>query len=103
MINRNDIKRLIEAHGVEETLDICFEECGELVQAISKAKRKRRSFDDAHADHISYELRTEMADVLICMEMLKEIFDISDHKMEIHTKHKMRRNMRRIGEADEQL
>lgn len=92
MINREDIKKLIEAHGAEETLDICFEECGELIQAISKAKRRQRA--GRTIDH--YNLLGEIADVLICVELLKEFFDIDDFAVEAIVKEKMKRNLKRI-------
>ena len=99
MIDRNDIKRLIDAHGVEETLDICFEECGELVQAISKVKRACRS--ENRLVEAQAGLLEEMADVLICMEMLGEMFAISQSNIDAVVGIKMVRNMKRIGEANE--
>ena len=94
MIDREDIKRLIEAHGVEETLDICFEECGELVQAISKMKRACRSEEGIAKAQAG--LLEEMADVLICMEMLGEMFAISQSNIDAMVGIKMVRNMKRI-------
>ena len=92
MINKEDIKKLIEAHGVEETLDICFEEFGELIQAISKAKRKQR----AGRSIDWYNLLEEMSDVLICIELLKETFTITDFAIETEVEKKMKRNLKRI-------
>ena len=94
MIDREDIKRLIEVHGVEETLDICFEECGELVQAISKMKRACRS--ESRLVEAQAGLLEEMADVLICMEMLGEMFAISQSNIDAMVGIKMVRNMKRI-------
>ena len=98
MIDRKDIKSLIEAHGVEETLDICFEECGELVQAISKRKRACRLEEGVEKAQIN--LLEEMADVLICMEMLGEIFAISPSNIDAVVGIKMVRNMKRIRETE---
>ena len=92
MINKEDIKKLIEAHGEEETLDICFEECGELIQAISKAKQLQRA-----GKRLNYHnLLSEMADVLIIIEMLKEYFDIANAYVETMVDMKMKRNLERI-------
>ena len=98
MIDRKDIKSLIEAHGVEETLDICFEECGELVQAISKMKRACRS--EKGLTEAQAGLLEEMADVLICMEMLGEIFAISPSNIDAVVGIKMVRNMKRIEKGE---
>ena len=92
MINREDIKKLIEAHGVEETLDICFEECGELIQAISKAKRLQRA-----GKRLNYHnLLSEMADILIIIEMVKEHFNLADEIVDRMINIKMERNLERI-------
>lgn len=98
MIDRNDIKKLIEAHGTEETLDICFEECGELAQAISKIKRAYRSRERIAESELN--LISEMADVLIIMEMLKEIYVISDGVVEAAVRVKMKRNLERIEKGE---
>lgn len=95
MINKEDIKRLIEAHGEEETLDICFEECGELIQAISKMKRLKRA-----GKSLNYiDLLSEMADVLISIEMLKEVAGLASSHVEKMVDIKMTRNMERIEEC----
>ncbi len=95
MINKEDIKKLIEAHGEEETLDICFEECGELIQAISKMKRLKRAGKSLNY----FDLLAEMADVLISIEMLKEVAGLASDIVEKMVDIKMKRNMERIEEC----
>ena len=63
------VKRSIEHYGKDLQSTVCMEECAELIQAISKEKRGKS--DKEH-------LAEEMADVIICIEMLKEIYSISD-------------------------
>ena len=63
------VKRSIEHYGKELQSTVCMEECAELIQAISKEKRGK-----SDKEHLS----EEMADVIICIEMLKEIYSISD-------------------------
>ena len=63
------VKRSIEHYGKDLQSTVCMEECAELIQAISKEKRGK-----SDKDHLSEEI----ADVLICIEMLKEIYSISD-------------------------
>ena len=63
------LKRSIEHYGKDVQSTVCMEECAELIQAISKEKRGKS--DKSH-------LAEEMADVIICIEMLKEIYSISD-------------------------
>lgn len=68
-MNKQIIKDAIKFHGADEQSTVCMEECAELIQAISKEKRGKS--DKSH-------LAEEMADVIICIEMLKEIYSISD-------------------------
>lgn len=68
-VNSYVVKRSIEHYGKDLQSTVCMEECAELIQAISKEKRGKS--DKSH-------LTEEMADVIICMEMLKEIYSISD-------------------------
>lgn len=55
-----------------ENPDLCsliaMEECAELIQAISKAKRGKLNKDN---------LTEEIADVFICLHWLQKIYDIS--------------------------
>lgn len=68
-VNSYVVKRAIEHYGKDVQSTVCMEECAELIQAISKEKRWKS--DKSH-------LAEEMADVIICIEMLKEIYSISD-------------------------
>ena len=51
---------------------IAMEECSELVQAISKAKRGKIDKDN---------MAEEIADVMICMEWICDIYDISQKEI----------------------
>ena len=58
--------------AANENPDLCsliaMEECAELIQAISKAKRGKLNKDN---------LTEEIADVFICLHWLQKIYDIS--------------------------
>lgn len=43
------------------------------------------------------EIKEEMADVYICLQMLKEIYNFSDEELEKMYERKMRRNIERIN------
>ena len=89
----NDIKILIDAHGVEETLTICEEEASELIKALTKYKRAR-----SHSEQMRRkgEAMEEMADVIICIDMLMTLFGITERELEKEIKKKMERNLKRI-------
>ena len=67
-----------------------MEECCELVQAISKELRGKS--DKEH-------LAEEMADVLICMEMLKIMYHVTDDELNEWVKKKQFRQLKRITES----
>ena len=69
-------ERNIKYHGIEQETTIAMEECSELIKAISKCKRY--GFVDKHCDN----LIEEIADVLIIINELQLIYDISDNDIE---------------------
>jgi len=64
-----------------------MEECAELIQAISKAKRGKINRDN---------LTEEIADVLICIEMLKQMYMISEDKINKWIEKKQAREAERM-------
>lgn len=73
IINTKIIQESIKHYGVENQSTVCMEECAELIQAISKAKRGKLDTEN---------MTEEIADVLICIEMLKKIYDLQDCDIE---------------------
>lgn len=66
MYRIDDICRAaIKAFGTEAQLDMCIEECAELINAIEKFRRGRIGKE---------EVITEIADVQIMCEQMQEIF-----------------------------
>ena len=84
------IRKTIECYGAGKQSVVCMEECCELVQAISKELRGKS--DKEH-------LAEEMADVLICMEMLKIMYHVTDDELNEWVKKKQFRQLRRITES----
>lgn len=68
-----------------------MEECAELIQAISKAKRGKINRDN---------MIEEIADVLICIEMLKQMYMIPDEKINKWIEKKQAREAERIGDIN---
>ncbi len=71
-IDESVIARSIDHYGEEIQATVCMEECAELIQAISKEKRGKIDRDN---------MAEEIADVLICIEMLKQMYMISEDKI----------------------
>lgn len=81
-IDRNFISNNIQHYGIENQSTVCMEECAELIKAISKAKRGKIDRDN---------MIEEIADVLICIEMLKQMYSISDSEIDMWIKKKQKR------------
>ena len=73
-------RKIIARYSEDAQAMVHMEECGELIQAISKMRRvKHAGKDDCDA---YYNLVEEMADVLICLEQIQEMYDISNHELQ---------------------
>ena len=86
-VNSYVVKRSIEHYGKDLQSTVCMEECAELIQAISKEKR-----GESDKDHLSEEI----ADVLICIEMLRQIYNITEDEIYSWVINKQERIIRRI-------
>lgn len=78
MIDKKLILKALEFYGVDAQLKKTAEECAELIQAIMK-------------NESTYNVAEEIADVLICLEYLKEIYGISDRTLQAHILEKSQR------------
>ena len=86
-IDKQIIADSIEHYGEEAQSTVCMEECAELIQAISKELRGK-------SDRI--HLAEEIADVLICIEILKQIYGITDELILDWIKSKQKRIVERM-------
>lgn len=90
-IDKGIIADSIQHYGRNNQSTVCMEECAELIQAISKAKRGKIDCDN---------LTEEIADVLICIEMLKQMYMISDEKINKWIEKKQAREAERMEKND---
>lgn len=87
-INKEIVSRSLEAYGNGMQLVVCMEELSELTQAISKEIRGKDNRNN---------IIEGMADVLICIEILKQVFEITDEDIDSLIKYKQERNLFRIN------
>lgn len=85
-----DIERLALSRTLDGNLLKLAEECGELTQAISKYYEASNLIN-------RQRIIEEMADVLICMETVRYLLEITDAELTDMRYHKMKRNLQRIG------
>lgn len=86
-IDKKIIIKSIQHYGKNNQSTVCMEECAELIQAISKAKRGKINRDN---------MVEEIADVLICIEMLKQMYMISNEKINKWIEKKQAREAERM-------
>lgn len=91
-IDESVIARSIGYYGEEIQATVCMEECAELIQAISKMIRRNGEISEKDHDH----LEEEVADVLICIETLKQIYSIPDLSIEEWIDRKQKRMINRM-------
>ncbi len=84
-------RQSIDHYGRQLQSIVCMEECGELIQAISKKLRDPTSPND--------HLAEEMADVIICLHQLKMMYGITDDAIRDRVEAKTIRQAKRMEEA----
>ena len=90
-IDKGIIADIIQHYGKNNQSTVCMEECAELIQAISKAKRGKINRDN---------MIEEIAAVLICIEMLKQMYMISDEQINKWIEKKQAREVKRISQKE---
>ena len=87
--------KVVGFYGEDAQSMVHCEECAELIQAISKMRRVRNAGkDDCEA---YYNLVEEIADVLICMEQMRVMYEISDHEIQGFIDKKCQRQEERMN------
>lgn len=90
-LNKQEVLETIIAGGYNIQSLIAMEECAELQKAISKLIR----YGDENKENYD-NLVEEMADVIICLEQLKMMYQVSDEELKTMIERKHNRNMKRI-------
>ncbi len=96
-------ERVIAHYGEDAQSVVHMEECAELIQAISKMRRKKATHtagQDVDNAEAYYNLVEEMADVLICMQQLVQMYSISDSELQMMIDRKTARQEERMHESD---
>ena len=99
----NTIKmRSIAWYGLDAQTTVCMEECAELIQAISKLKRYNPEDPNNRVgrSELIENLYEEIADVLICIDLLSEIYGLKPcdvRRMIYHKVWRMKRRMEAQG------
>ena len=89
-----DQSKVISRYGADAQAMVHMEECAELIQAASKMRRVTNGRKDDTAAR--YNLVEEMADVLICIRQMQEIYGITDHDIQLRVDKKCRRQEARL-------
>ena len=87
IIDSNVVQNSIKHYGSDLQTTVCMEECAKLIQAISKMKRGKDNRNN---------LIEEMADVMICMDILKQVYRVSDSEIQNYVCQKQNRSIERM-------
>ena len=90
-VNSEIIKNSIKHYGVDAQSTVCMEECAELIQAISKEKRGKHDYK---------HLAEEIADVLICISMLQDMYEIDGSDIQLWIDLKQKRIVERMKQDE---
>ena len=93
-VNSEIIKNSIKHYGVDSQSTVCMEECAELIQAISKEKRGKHDYK---------HLAEEIADVLICISMLQDMYEIDDSDIQLWIDLKQKRIVERMKQDESHI
>ena len=93
-VNSEIIKDSIKHYGVDAQSTVCMEECAELIQAISKEKRGKHDYK---------HLAEEIADVLICISMLQDMYEIDSSDIQLWIDLKQKRIVERMKQDESHI
>ena len=93
--------RVIAFYGPDAQAMIHMEECAELAQAVSKIRRVRNSGKDDTTAY--YNLVEEIADLMICIEQIREMYGIFDHEIQAMVDKKCVRQEARMRDAGRRI
>lgn len=82
------IKLMLSSNSESINNDIIIEECAELIKTITKSNRGKTNREN---------IKEEMIDVLICLQMCREMYHFSDDELVEEYEKKMKRNIDRIA------
>lgn len=99
-INQEIIGRAIKKYGKNMQQNVAMEECAELIQTISKKIRENENTAITKKVFNRKHLIEEMADVLICIETLKQIHKVTTEELQSEINRKQERQKRRIETKD---
>jgi NTP pyrophosphatase (non-canonical NTP hydrolase) len=85
-----NINLILNSQSIDINKTIVIEELSELQKELCK---DLRGYDRRE------EIKEEMADVYICLQLLKEIYNFFDEDLDKMYERKMRRNIQRIKEG----
>lgn len=93
MINKDDIRTLINRHSTTFTIHHIYQELAELMIAVSKLEISldEGDFDRGYKDCVIEEL----ADALIMIEIIKSLYGVSDEMLNLEIMNKMDENLKR--------
>ncbi len=94
---RKKLKEIADAYGNDPQIDMCIEECSELIKALLKYRRKSNSNSSTGEEMsaLREDIIGELADVRIMVEQMEIIFGCHDKVKQV-IDYKISRQMKRL-------
>lgn len=73
--------KIMDRYGLDHQLLQLTEECGELIQAISKLRRAKEEYGKAEIYQAEVELKKEIADVQVLIDQVTDRIDMSEEEL----------------------
>ena len=92
MVNKNICKQYLNHYGTDYTLTVAMEEPAELIHAIAHLRR------DGLNPFRKVELAQAIADVMICIEYLMQLYSVPEKEIQDKIDFKQQRTVKRLSD-----
>lgn len=95
-MNKEIIEKALIYYGERHQIDKVIEESAELIQAISKIREYQEVTEGDYTEGLKNSLITELADVYITLEYIKNVYEITEEELDKEIQFKINRLKERL-------
>lgn len=96
-MNKEIIEKALIYYGERHQIDKVIEESAELIQAISKIREYQEVTEGDYTEGLKNSLITELADVYITLEYIKNVYEITEEELDKEIEFKLNRLKERLN------
>lgn len=99
-MNKEIIEKALIYYGERHQIDKVIEESAELIQAISKIREYQEVTEGDYTEGLKNSLITELADVYITLEYIKNVYEITEEELDKEIEFKLNRLKERLNNEE---